>query len=108
MASRRAPKELDGDLFSALSHPIRGRIVRDSAEPFSPKMLFDRWNGELSIQLIAYHVRQLADKDLLQLDSTRPRRGAVEHFYRASPTVVKRLREASKSFDALASQLEAK
>ena len=48
--------------------------------------------GEVSLQLIAYHVRLLAEAGLLKLESTRPRRGAVEHF------VIKRFHANADAF----------
>ena len=66
-----------------------------------------RWAGEVLLQLIAYHVRLLEQADPLTLDSTRPRRGVLEHFYRASPRAAKRLRETAKAFEGLAGHLAA-
>jgi DNA-binding transcriptional ArsR family regulator len=100
-----AKETLDPDLLSALSHPLRISIMREAGEPFSPKQLSDRWGGEVSLQLIAYHVRLLAEAGLLKLESTRPRRGAVEHFYKAAPKASKRLLDASKALDGLANGL---
>ena len=41
---------------------------------------------ELGIPLpkLSYHVRRLAELDCLELVETKPRRGAIEHFYVAS------------------------
>ena len=101
-----ARETLDPALLSALSHPLRISIMREAGAPFSPKQLSDRWGGEVSLQLIAYHVRLLADAGLLKLESTRPRRGAVEHFYKAGPKATKRLLDASKALDGLANGLK--
>lgn len=42
---------------------------------------------------ISYHVKTLADCELLVLKKTEPRRGAVEHFYRINPEFKDRIQE---------------
>lgn len=68
----------------AISHPIRIRLLamleQDAA---SPVLLAAKLNQPLGT--IAYHVRTLYDLGLLELVSTRQRRGATEHYYRATP-----------------------
>jgi DNA-binding transcriptional ArsR family regulator len=51
-------------------------------QPASPAMLTQRFDHH-SLGTISYHVRTLYDLGLLDLVSTRQRRGATEHFYRA-------------------------
>jgi hypothetical protein len=34
-----------------------------------------------SLSNVSYHVRQLAKAGLIELVATRPRRGALEHYY---------------------------
>ncbi len=51
----------------------------------SPKQLSDFTKKHLS--LVGYHVRELAKHGAVELVGTRPRRGAVEHFYKATPLV---------------------
>lgn len=36
----------------------------------------------------SYHVKELVKKGMLELEKTEPRRGAVEHFYRAGEDVL--------------------
>jgi hypothetical protein len=45
---------------------------------------------ELGIHLskISYHIKQLLDFELIELTKTEPRRGAVEHFYKAVERVI--------------------
>ncbi len=50
-------------------------------EPASPVMLANRFEDSLGV--ISYHVRTLYELGLLDLVSTRQRRGATEHIYRA-------------------------
>jgi DNA-binding transcriptional ArsR family regulator len=79
------------DLLDALAHPIRLAIMRTAATEFSPKTAADAL-GDVSLQLVSYHVRILHDAGLLTPTRTEPRRGAVEHFYRAAPEAAGRLR----------------
>lgn len=66
----------------ALSHPLRVRILAMLEEQeASPVMLSDRL--DVSLPLVAYHVRTLHRLGLVDLVGTRPRRGATEHYYRA-------------------------
>lgn len=73
-------------LARAEAHPIRLAVIEKmSAAPkdWSPNLL----SRELDIPLsdLAYHVKRLRDAGLLVLVRTRPRRGAVEHFYALAP-----------------------
>jgi DNA-binding transcriptional ArsR family regulator len=79
------------ELLAALAHPIRLAIMRTAAGEFSPKTTADAL-GDVSLQLVSYHVRILRDAGLLTLTRTEPRRGALEHFYRATPEASGRLR----------------
>jgi DNA-binding transcriptional ArsR family regulator len=67
----------------AISHPIRIRLLAMlEEEPASPVVLANKLDQPLGT--IAYHVRTLYDLGLLKLVSTRQRRGATEHYYRAT------------------------
>ena len=67
----------------AIAHPLRIRLLamldERSASPASLAQKFEQH----SLGTISYHVRVLYDLGLLELVSTRQRRGATEHFYRA-------------------------
>jgi DNA-binding MarR family transcriptional regulator len=67
-------------------HPIQLQIIERMAsrpdERFSPVDLAESLSEPLPN--LAYHVRQLANQGLLAKAGTAPRRGAVQHFYRAS------------------------
>jgi DNA-binding transcriptional ArsR family regulator len=66
----------------AISHPLRIRILAMlEDEAASPKVLAGQLEQPLGT--IAYHVRTLVSLGLLELVETRPRRGAMEHYYRA-------------------------
>jgi DNA-binding transcriptional ArsR family regulator len=75
---------VDPDLAKALSHPLRQRILErlNAAGEASPNELA----GVLGAPLgnVAYHVRMLVALGCVELTRTRPRRGALEHYYRAT------------------------
>jgi len=94
----------DPDLLGALAHPIRLAIMRAAVDEFSPKQMADTF-GDVSLQLVSYHVRILRDAGLLTLSGTEPRRGALEHFYRASPDAAKRLADLGGTLKTLGEDL---
>ena len=78
-------KELDGAtrMAKALSHPVRAKILaRLNERVASPNELSQEMGEPLGN--VSYHVRALLDLDCVELVKTRPRRGAVEHYYRAT------------------------
>lgn len=76
---------LDPTIARALSHPLRVEILeRMQDEETSPAILAKKMDG-VALGLIAYHVKVLEESGFVELVGTRPRRGAVEHFYRARP-----------------------
>jgi DNA-binding transcriptional ArsR family regulator len=73
----------DAQIARVLSHPLRPRILqilttRGEASP-------NEIAGELGVPLgtLSYHTRLLRDSGWIELVREVPRRGAVEHFYRA-------------------------
>ena len=69
-------------LVQALAHPLRARMLSILQErEASPKELA----GEFGIPLanVAYHIQVLRKLKLIKLVKKTPRRGAVEHHYRA-------------------------
>jgi DNA-binding transcriptional ArsR family regulator len=78
---------INESLIKALNHPFRVRALTILTErTASPKEL-GLALGE-SVNFASYHIRALADLGLLELVRTEPRRGAVEHYYRASVRVL--------------------
>ena len=78
---------LDPRLAKALSNDVRARALRMLAEEArSPKQI----SVELKLDLrsVAYHVRVLKKLGCIELVETLPRRGAVEHVYRAAGWVL--------------------
>lgn len=73
---------LDQNLVKALSHSLRVRILAVLNDRVaSPNMLSKELEEGLS--QVSYHVKVLKDFDCIEMVKTEPRRGAVEHFYRA-------------------------
>jgi DNA-binding transcriptional ArsR family regulator len=80
--------------------------MRSALDEFSPKKIADTFEG-VSLQLISYHVRILRDAGLLELSRTEPRRGALEHFYRASGDAAQRLSSLGETLTTLGDELQA-
>lgn len=69
--------------INVLNHPLRVRIlVALSERRASPSELASEW--EVSLGVVSYHVRRLEAAGLIRLTKKVPRRGAVEHYYRAN------------------------
>src|SRR3954465_12576529 len=67
----------------AFAHPLRVQILIILNEKVaSPNMLSQQLDE--SLNLVAYHVRVLEKYDCIELVDTKQRRGATEHFYRAT------------------------
>lgn len=72
----------DPQLAKALAHPLRVAILGVLEErTASPNEIAQQLDASLG--LVSYHVRVLARFGLVKLVKTQPRRGAVEHYYRA-------------------------
>src|SRR3954471_18443449 len=83
--ARRTTKdqhELDSNIVKALSHPLRMRILTRLNEGVASPNEMAKEFGE-SLPLVSYHVRILRELDCIELVRTTPRRGAIEHHYRA-------------------------
>jgi hypothetical protein len=66
-----------------MSHPLRASILRILVErTASPAEMARELDEELSN--VSYHTKQLVGFECAELVSTRPVRGALEHFYRAT------------------------
>ncbi len=73
----------DPRLIKALAHPLRVRILRVlEKQTASPSDIAARIDAPLGN--VSYHVRALERVGLIELDSTAPRRGALEHYYKAA------------------------
>jgi DNA-binding transcriptional ArsR family regulator len=70
--------------MKALTHELRLQILGILTERIaSPKELSNELGEGLS--QVSYHVKVLRDLECIELVDTAPRRGAVEHYYRATP-----------------------
>src|SRR3954465_15127927 len=81
---RRPPGETsEARIAKALAHPLRARILQRLGERVASP-------GDLALGpgpplgVVSYHVRMLRDYDCVELVRTEPRRGALQHFYRAT------------------------
>jgi DNA-binding transcriptional ArsR family regulator len=74
---------VDQRLVKALAHELRVEILTILNERMaSPNELAKELDEGLS--QVSYHVKVLKDYDCITLVKTEPRRGAVEHYYRAT------------------------
>lgn len=79
-----APSEaLDANLVKAVGHPLRLRILEAIAERGEASPVGLAREFQYPIATVSHHVRLLRDLGWVELTRTEPRRGAVEHFYRA-------------------------
>jgi DNA-binding transcriptional ArsR family regulator len=81
--SRTSPEGITQQLAKALAHPLRVRILSALHQGISsPNQLAQELKEPLGN--VSYHVKTLLEYDCIELVKTEPRRGAVEHFYRAT------------------------
>jgi len=84
---RNAQEAVDERLMKALTHSVRVQILSLMVDgEWSPNQL----HKELGIGLsqISYHIKVLKDFELIELTKQEPKRGAVEHFYRAVERII--------------------
>jgi len=81
--SKPGESGIDPLLVKALNHPIRVQALRILNERVtSPNQLAIEMGLEVSD--LAYHIRKLVKFKCIELVDTEQRRGATEHFYRAT------------------------
>jgi DNA-binding transcriptional ArsR family regulator len=76
------PEGLDPRIVKALSHPLRHRLLVRLNEGEASPVQMARELGE-PVGNVSFHVRTLAAVGAIELVRTVPRRGALEHVYRA-------------------------
>ena len=83
MPKAKQKDDVEQIVAKAFAHPLRVQILIILNERVaSPNLLAQEL--ERSLNLVAYHVRVLEKYDCIELVDTKQRRGATEHFYRAT------------------------
>jgi DNA-binding transcriptional ArsR family regulator len=83
MSTKTQQRKASENRIKAMSHPLRASILRMLSErTASPAEMARELDEELSN--VSYHTKQLVEFECAELVSTRPVRGALEHFYRAT------------------------
>ncbi len=76
-------RSIDPRLAKALSNDVRAQALELLCKgAWSPKAIAAELG--LDVRGVAYHVRVLKKLGCIELVETRPRRGAIEHIYRAA------------------------
>jgi len=83
MSIKTERRKASENRIKAMSHPLRAAILNILSDRIaSPAEMARELEEELSN--VSYHVKQLVEFECAELVSTRPVRGALEHFYRAT------------------------
>jgi DNA-binding transcriptional ArsR family regulator len=84
MPEGSSAEAIDQRLVRSVAHPLRIKILEALTDHVaSPNALAERLESDLSG--IAYHTRELDRLGALELVDTGRVRGAIEHFYKATP-----------------------
>lgn len=82
--SKKNAARIDHELVRALSHPIRVSILEAlQGRVASPSELAKEMDESLGV--VSYHTNTLVECGCLELVHTKPRRGALEHFFGVTP-----------------------
>jgi DNA-binding transcriptional ArsR family regulator len=82
--SEESTEAIDQRLVRSVAHPLRIRILEALTDHVaSPNSLAEKLETDLSG--VAYHTRELDRLGALELVDTGQVRGAIEHFYKATP-----------------------
>lgn len=81
--TRTSPEGITQQLAKALAHPLRVKILTSLHKGISSPNQLAQELGE-PLGNVSYHVKTLLEYGCVELVKTEPRRGAVEHFYRAT------------------------
>jgi DNA-binding transcriptional ArsR family regulator len=83
MPTKTERRKASENRIKAMGHPLRAAILDILGDrTASPAEMARQLNEELSN--VSYHTKQLVEFECAELVSTRPVRGALEHFYRAT------------------------
>lgn len=99
MTVKAKPRALDWfAVATAGMHATKIRVLEVMAErgnePISPGEVAELIGENLGV--VSYHIRLLAEKGHVRLVSTKPRRGALAHFYVASDELLLSPRQAAR------------
>lgn len=83
MSTNTQRRKASENRIKAMSHPLRAAILRLLVERTASPAEMARELGE-ELSNVSYHTKQLVEFECAELVSTRPVRGALEHFYRAT------------------------
>jgi DNA-binding transcriptional ArsR family regulator len=78
---------VDGDVARAMAHPLRVQLVAMLNKQVLSATMISKQIDE-PLQNVAYHMRVLREKEMIEEVSSRPVRGSTEHFYRATKRVL--------------------
>lgn len=77
-----------GALVSRVLHPAQVAIIEAALWielPLAPSDVARMFGEDFTLQHAGYHVRALADLEILELFETEPVRGATKHYYVLAP-----------------------
>ncbi len=77
---------VDQKVIKALAHPVRARALAILNERVASPNEIAKELGQ-SVGHLSYHINVLKKCECIELVDTAPRRGAVEHYYRATSRV---------------------
>jgi DNA-binding transcriptional ArsR family regulator len=83
MSTKTERQKATQNRIKAMNHPVRAAILRILAERTSSPAEMAR-ELEEDLSNVSYHTKQLVELECAELVSTRPVRGALEHFYRGT------------------------
>ncbi|HET6998139.1 MAG TPA: winged helix-turn-helix domain-containing protein [Solirubrobacterales bacterium] len=81
--SSRPRNFIDPRLVKAMGHPVRNDALSILNERVASPNEISKELGE-SVGHVSYHIKVLKECDCIELVDTAPRRGAMEHYYRAT------------------------
>lgn len=79
----KSKRGVNQDLVKSLAHELRAEILAILNERMASPNELAKELGE-GLSQVSYHVKVLKDYNVITLVKTEPRRGAVEHYYRAT------------------------
>jgi hypothetical protein len=83
MSTKLQRQQAAQNRIKAMNHPVRAALLGILAErTCSPAEMARELDEDLSN--VSYHTKQLVELECAELVSTRPVRGALEHFYRGT------------------------